>query len=711
MTERCPALLPMVLWLSGLLVMTAAQEYALDRQSTCGQTLTVYDRELTLVARSNVAPANPPLECIVYLQSGYQAADGRSRLQIIVEQLQIGDCQVKLALFNGRGASGNYLRLLGCSSSSTDIIYTKGRQATLRFSRPLHLYQTGYEVTLTVKAYEDGDTIGTEVGVDTLSVGAIIGIVVGVLIVIAVAILLGWCCCTGYIHNFLRGGSGSGKGGRKGGKPISTTHTTAAPPYTGGSIDSNLEKLSYPSNIHMKQNFPWEEPSVWAGSGQDGSRNFRRGVPRKATARGYVNSQVDTSPRRSDREGITGRDPSSGNVRDSHLYEPYDTDLPPPPSPRFRKRREEEAAGGRSRGSRRQRDWGEGEEEGEQGGEMEEGKEDPQCATSEGEEGATTPTTLRREGSEVDVDTIISPMHINAAVRASVPDLNEEPPPSPSPHSRHSPHSGKRHGAGRDPDPMGLPPEAFDPVFTTPTSQEQYPGEWRPQRMPFMPYGMFPVVPGQQTYAYAYQTAGSQPGQQGAYFVHSVPTAQGDMTRTTFAMHTQRTPRAQGKEGPPGSPGFSSTPEGHPFPTPVALTTPDHGHRSMAMKSFADPRSDLQTTQVMWTDSVPDPSDPKPEDSSQVTRRTTTRITTRSGHGDLPQQTSTLLDEPDPNPAFLAPSHPASLPPAASTPAASNIHYYTGQRSAPFVAHDVVHEGPSRNRAIRDTVRLGDSDV
>ena len=38
-----------------------------------------------------------------------QLADGRYRLQIIVEQMQIRDCSVKLSLFNGYGATGNYL--------------------------------------------------------------------------------------------------------------------------------------------------------------------------------------------------------------------------------------------------------------------------------------------------------------------------------------------------------------------------------------------------------------------------------------------------------------------------------------------------------------------------------------------------------------------------------------------------------------------------
>ena len=46
---------------------------------------------------------------VLVLPCCVQLADGRYRLQIIVEQMQIRDCSVKLSLFNGYGATGNYL--------------------------------------------------------------------------------------------------------------------------------------------------------------------------------------------------------------------------------------------------------------------------------------------------------------------------------------------------------------------------------------------------------------------------------------------------------------------------------------------------------------------------------------------------------------------------------------------------------------------------
>ena len=52
---------------------------------------------------------------------------------------------------------------------------------------------------------EDGDEISTHVNVIKFPIGAIIGIVVGCLAVVGLAILLLWCCFTGYIHHFVDG--------------------------------------------------------------------------------------------------------------------------------------------------------------------------------------------------------------------------------------------------------------------------------------------------------------------------------------------------------------------------------------------------------------------------------------------------------------------------------------------------------------------------
>lgn len=279
--------------------------------------------------------------------------------------------------------------------------------------------------------------------------------------------------------------------------------------------------------------------------------------------------------------------------------------------------------------------------------------------------------------SEADVETMTSPLHINAGIRSSIPNLSSQPDAARSSHSKKrtstSPKSRRHSKAGRhEPDPMGLPPEAFDPVFTTPTSQEYYPGEFRPPQpfaVPpmFMQYGMIPMGPGAQTFGYAYQQGippGSYPEQsvaanQGAYFVHSIPTADGNMQNTTFAMHSSRTPKQmapKGKRGHPGAPDYTSTPGGSPRPgyqgdpsapdlslvaAGAAPPDPGPGHRSMAMKSATDPDTGIHTTQILWTDTVPDPTDPGPDDSSQITRKTITRVTTCSGHSDLPTQTST----------------------------------------------------------------------
>ncbi|KAK7101650.1 uncharacterized protein [Littorina saxatilis] len=770
--DGMPYLVPLAIILGCLVPHTLPQAntYALDRQSTCGKEITVYEAELTLTARSNVAPANPPLECIVYLQSAFEVADGRYRLQIIVEQLQIEDCSVSLAIFNGRGYTGNYLRQLGCSSGSTDIIYTTGRQATVRFSRPQTLYQTAYAVTLTIKTYADGNEIGTAVGLDKLSTGAIIGIVVGLVVLIALAIILCWCCCTGYIHNFIHPGEktwGGGRGTRAG-------VGVSGAPYTKGSVDSNLEKMSTTSSTQqLKNGINYDDPAVWSsltGLNDGNNRNFRQGMPRKAAGRvNDTNSNVEMRSRM-ERDTYRGQNyENSGRrqdgptgQRDSHAYEPYDAEADR--SPRFRKRQDNQGGSNRSRGSRRSRNSAAGGEggEGEGGGGKETVIDDPGTGSTDDDSLQKPPledttddeeSKLNRFESEADVDTIASTMHLNAGVRSSIPDLSgPHRSPSHSPRAKKrsstSPKSRKKHrGQGQEPDPMALPPEAFDPVFTTPTSQEQYPGEFRPAQqqfmppMPFAPYGMYPMVPGQQTYAYAYQqmpqyAGGTHPANQGAYFVQSVPTADGDMQNTAFAMQSTRTPKRKGSKGKgggggglghPGAPDYTSTPGASPRPgthpssppdmaliaAGVAPPDPGPGHRSMAMKSFADPDTGMQTTQVLWTDNVPDPTDPGPEDNSQVTRKTTTRVTTRSGKGDLPTQTHTMLDYQDPNPAFLAPSTPQQPlhNRAAITPNTTNVDYYMGQGagSAPVRALDVVHSGPSRNNAIRDRVTLRDS--
>ena len=95
---------------------------------------------------------------------------------------------------------------------------------------------------------------------DKLPVGAIIGIVVGLVAIIALAILLCWCCRTGYIANFMEEGGG---GGTSAWKAAGVTAERSGTVYRGGSIDSNLEKLSTTSSTQqLKNGINYEVTSV-----------------------------------------------------------------------------------------------------------------------------------------------------------------------------------------------------------------------------------------------------------------------------------------------------------------------------------------------------------------------------------------------------------------------------------------------------------------
>lgn len=82
---------------------------SMDELSTCGRTLNVDDSGIRLIGRGNAAPSNPPLECVVYLQSVYALDDGSNKIQIKIEALDIKDCNVKLDLYNGRTSVGQTL--------------------------------------------------------------------------------------------------------------------------------------------------------------------------------------------------------------------------------------------------------------------------------------------------------------------------------------------------------------------------------------------------------------------------------------------------------------------------------------------------------------------------------------------------------------------------------------------------------------------------
>ena len=80
---------------------------------------------------------------------------------------------------------------------------------------------------------------------DKLPIGAIIGIVVGLVAVVAVAILLCWCCCTGYIYKFMEAA---------GFARTTVPDSSAGAVYKEGSVDSNLEKVSTTSSTVQLRN-------------------------------------------------------------------------------------------------------------------------------------------------------------------------------------------------------------------------------------------------------------------------------------------------------------------------------------------------------------------------------------------------------------------------------------------------------------------------
>ena len=252
-------------------------------------------------------------------------------------------------------------------------------------------------------------------------------------------------------------------------------------------------------------------------------------------------------------------------------------------------------------------------------------------------------------------------MHVNAATFSSIPDLTVRQQSSSSSSNiktcsdmTTNPDNDKSHYQS---DLMMLPPEAQHPVFSSPMSKEKYLSNQKfPQsvgmaQLPFISSGLSTGIPCQNMYAFAYQyPGGGYPYQQGAYFMQSVPTPEGDVQNTAFAMQTSRIVRhanGQAREStglvcPDDSPQFK--PFDHELiargMTPADL---DQGHRSITMKTFSDPDSGIQTARAIWREKFVDPSDPKPGDSTQVARQTTTQVMTRSGHCDLPTGTGTCV--------------------------------------------------------------------
>ncbi|ESP01137.1 hypothetical protein LOTGIDRAFT_238342 [Lottia gigantea] len=314
----------------------------------------------------------------------------------------------------------------------------------------------------------------------------------------------------------------------------------------------------------------------------------------------------------------------------------------------------------------------------------------------------------------------------------------------------------KRKSKSKDRDEDVLPPEAFEPLFDRPVSEEPLPDGMQPLNTAYnnpygmypgmypmsnygMPYGMMPgqgaVPPGTQTYAYAYQgipTGPGMPPSQAAYIVQQSPSKNGPVQKTFMMASTESRPQSQDgyNRGTdyPGHPARSSTPHsvasygdtphGHQrsYPknssvVPKGRSQPE-GHRTTVMKSGVDPRTGIETHQALWTDNTRDSTDPTSEHNPKLDRRTVTRTTTRSGYGDLPEDTDNITNhlyiqlDPD-DPAFLAPSNTGTHALSSTeTPEGDNVNYYLALNNKHGSPQHIIHPAPSRHKAIRDSVSI-----
>lgn len=230
--------------------------------------------------------------------------------------------------------------------------------------------------------------------------------------------------------------------------------------------------------------------------------------------------------------------------------------------------------------------------------------------------------------SQPDSSTISSPLHVNAAVRSSVEENIESP--KDSRYRKEKSPKAKRRGDGKEPDPLALPPEAFEPIFTKPISGIDYRANQPQYGAPYgypgglIPYGLIPAgayapgLPGSQTFAYAYQTLPpggvlGPPVAQGAVFVQNTPTNEGTR-RTAFAVEERVSPKSNRHTK---GDSLNSTPyrdsnkpwqianrldDGAPDLSVIARGAappdPGQGHRSITMRSGTDAHTGIHTTQV-----------------------------------------------------------------------------------------------------------------
>lgn len=304
------------------------------------------------------------------------------------------------------------------------------------------------------------------------------------------------------------------------------------------------------------------------------------------------------------------------------------------------------------------------------------------------------------------------------------------------------------------------PPEIYAPIFSgednsDPASvpnmyQPGYQGNYPPAPyygdprypMPAHP-GYPPGVPGMPPTG-PFQQAG-----QAQWYVQGGPDGQQKMA---FAMTTHSQGSHDDKMGHPGMPNSSSTPyyqnqygapqrynkypnmesgPGGPgnslVPAGTVLDDPQVPPPGTSIVRYDDdPSTGVKTSQVIWTDSKPDPTDPPPDSNPQITRKTITRVTTKATTDELPDapnpslhdmsyRTAQQIQASGAEPAFMSPSRGAPALPypthsiqyASETPERTNASFYTaphGNKHIPGAPGPVIHEAPDRNEAIRDRI-------
>ncbi|XP_052780936.1 myb-like protein P [Mya arenaria] len=322
---------------------------------------------------------------------------------------------------------------------------------------------------------------------------------------------------------------------------------------------------------------------------------------------------------------------------------------------------------------------------------------------------------------------------------------------------RKSPKSGRKHKRGDGSaegspkketsvdDDGEAPPEVYAPIFSGDEDNDvsrdyshMYQPGYQGNRPPVPPYNNqgYPVGPYQPSMPGMYppgypQGVPYQQAGQAQWYMEAQPNGQQKMA---FAMqtHSQSDDSLGGHHGPPN---YTSTPYHRPqdasalVPAGTILDDPHIPQPGTSLMRYdEDPLSGAKTSQVVWTESKRDPTDPPPDSATQVTRKTITRITAKSTKEDLPDNPGPSLQDMSwraaqqiqatggQEPQFMSPTRgvyqPNAIQYANETPDRSNASYYVGPREP--VRHKktpppVIHEDPTRSqaeKAFKDTITL-----